>query len=53
LSTQLYGRLEAQVRALLDGERDFVANAGNFAALTPSFPTLTGPAFISRRRRAT
>jgi GAF domain-containing protein len=33
LSTQLYGRLEAQVRALLDGERDFVANAGNFAAL--------------------
>ncbi|MGA2760931.1 MAG: GAF domain-containing protein [Candidatus Cybelea sp.] len=33
MSAQLYARLEAQVRALLDGERDFVANAGNFAAL--------------------
>jgi L-methionine (R)-S-oxide reductase len=30
---QLYERLEAQARALLDGESDFVANAGNFAAL--------------------
>jgi GAF domain-containing protein len=30
---ELYDRLEQQVRALLDGESDFVANAGNFAAL--------------------
>jgi GAF domain-containing protein len=33
MSAKLYERLEAQVRALLDGESDFVANAGNFAAL--------------------
>ena len=32
-ATELYDRLEQQVRALLDGESDFVANAGNFAAL--------------------
>jgi len=32
-ATELYDRLEQQVRALLDGENDFVANAGNFAAL--------------------
>jgi GAF domain-containing protein len=30
---RLYECLEAQARALLDGESDFVANAGNFAAL--------------------
>jgi GAF domain-containing protein len=29
----LYDRLERQLRALLEAERDFVANAGNFAAL--------------------
>ncbi|HEY2476265.1 MAG TPA: GAF domain-containing protein [Candidatus Cybelea sp.] len=29
----LYEGLERQVRALLEDERDFVANAGNFAAL--------------------
>jgi L-methionine (R)-S-oxide reductase len=29
----LYDRLERQLRALLEEERDFVANAGNFAAL--------------------
>ncbi|MGB6414156.1 MAG: hypothetical protein WBF19_12480, partial [Candidatus Cybelea sp.] len=28
-----YDRLERQLRALLEEERDFVANAGNFAAL--------------------
>jgi GAF domain-containing protein len=28
-----YDRLEAQVRALLDPQSDFIANAGNFAAL--------------------
>jgi L-methionine (R)-S-oxide reductase len=33
MTSELYERLEAQVRALLDGESDFVANAGNFAAL--------------------
>ena len=33
MTPELYERLEAQVRALLDGESDFVANAGNFAAL--------------------
>jgi GAF domain-containing protein len=32
-ATELYDRLELQVRALLDGESEFVANAGNFAAL--------------------
>lgn len=32
-ATGLYDRLAQQVRALLDGESDFVANAGNFAAL--------------------
>jgi len=32
-ATELYDRLEQQVRALHDGENDFVANAGNFAAL--------------------
>ncbi|MGA7200699.1 MAG: hypothetical protein WBX26_02640 [Candidatus Cybelea sp.] len=32
-AAELYDRLEQQVRALLDGESDFVANAGNFAAL--------------------
>jgi GAF domain-containing protein len=31
--SELYDRLHAQVSALLDGETDFVANAGNFAAL--------------------
>ncbi|HLY01070.1 MAG TPA: GAF domain-containing protein [Candidatus Cybelea sp.] len=33
MTTELYERLEAQARALLDGESDFIANAGNFAAL--------------------
>jgi L-methionine (R)-S-oxide reductase len=33
MTSALYERLETQVRALLDGESDFVANAGNFAAL--------------------
>jgi L-methionine (R)-S-oxide reductase len=33
MTTEPYERLEAQVRALLDGESDFIANAGNFAAL--------------------
>lgn len=28
-----YNRLETQARALLEGESDFIANAGNFAAL--------------------
>jgi GAF domain-containing protein len=31
--TELYDRLEQQARALIAGESDFVANAGNFAAL--------------------
>jgi GAF domain-containing protein len=31
--SELYERLEAQVRALLQGESDFIANAANFAAL--------------------
>ncbi len=33
MTAELLERLEAQVRALLNGETDFVANAGNFAAL--------------------
>jgi L-methionine (R)-S-oxide reductase len=33
MTSALYERFEAQVCALLDGEGDFVANAGNFAAL--------------------
>jgi L-methionine (R)-S-oxide reductase len=33
MTSALYDRLEQQVRALFDGESDFVANAGNFAAL--------------------
>jgi L-methionine (R)-S-oxide reductase len=33
MTRELYECLEAQVRALLDGESDFIANAGNFAAL--------------------
>jgi L-methionine (R)-S-oxide reductase len=33
MTSALYECLEGQVRALLDGESDFVANAGNFAAL--------------------
>ncbi len=33
MTSGLFERLEAQVRALLEGESDFVANAGNFAAL--------------------
>jgi L-methionine (R)-S-oxide reductase len=32
-SHDVYNRLEEQARALLDREADFVANAGNFAAL--------------------
>jgi L-methionine (R)-S-oxide reductase len=32
-SSALYDQLERQVRELLAGETDFVANAGNFAAL--------------------
>ena len=32
-ATELYDRLEQQTRALIAGESDFVANAGNFAAL--------------------
>jgi len=33
MTSELFDRLEQQVRALFDGESDFVANAGNFAAL--------------------
>ncbi len=33
MTAELLERIEAQVRALLNGETDFVANAGNFAAL--------------------
>jgi GAF domain-containing protein len=33
MTSERYDRLEQQVRALFDGESDFVANAGNFAAL--------------------
>jgi L-methionine (R)-S-oxide reductase len=32
-ATELYDRLEQQTRALIAGESDFVANAGNFTAL--------------------
>jgi L-methionine (R)-S-oxide reductase len=31
--SELYARLATQLRALLDGERDLVANAANFASL--------------------
>jgi GAF domain-containing protein len=31
--TELYDELAAQLRALLEGETDFIANAANFAAL--------------------
>ncbi|MDQ3916890.1 MAG: GAF domain-containing protein [Acidobacteriota bacterium] len=30
---ELYAELEAQLRALLEGEEDFIANAGNFSSL--------------------
>ena len=30
---ELYSHLESQLRSLMDGERDFVANAANFSAL--------------------
>ncbi len=30
---ELYGSLEAQLRSLLGGERDFIANAANFSSL--------------------
>jgi len=30
---ELYANLESQLRALLEGERDFIANAANFASL--------------------
>jgi L-methionine (R)-S-oxide reductase len=31
--TELYAQLAVQLRALLEGERDFIANAANFASL--------------------
>jgi len=30
---ELYAELQSQLRALLEGERDFIANAANFASL--------------------
>ena len=30
---ELYAQLAAQLRSLLEGERDFIANAANFASL--------------------
>ena len=30
---ELYSHLAAQLRSLLDGERDFIANAANFSSL--------------------
>jgi GAF domain-containing protein len=31
--TELYANLQLQLRSLLDGERDFIANAANFSSL--------------------
>lgn len=33
LKPELYASLQSQLRSLLEGERDFIANAANFAAL--------------------
>jgi GAF domain-containing protein len=33
LKSELYANLQLQLRSLLEGERDFIANAANFAAL--------------------
>jgi L-methionine (R)-S-oxide reductase len=45
-----YDLLEQQVRALLDGEDDFVANAGNFAAfLYHALPEINWAGFYLRK----
>ena len=46
----LYSELQQQLAALLDGERDFIANAANFSALLyQSLPTLNWAGFYIRR----
>ena len=44
--SELYGSLEAQLRSLLEGERDFVANMANFSSLLfHSLPDLNWSGF--------
>jgi L-methionine (R)-S-oxide reductase len=44
--TELYSNLQSQLRSLLDGERDFIANAANLSALLyHSLPDLNWAGF--------
>ena len=48
--TELYNQLAAQLRSLLEGERDLIANAANFAALIfHSLPDLNWAGFYFRK----
>lgn len=50
--TELYASLEAQLRSLLAGERDFVANLANFASLLfHSLPDLNWSGFYLLKER--
>ena len=50
--TELYASLEAQLRSLLEGERDFVANLANFASLLfHSLPDLNWSGFYLLKER--
>jgi L-methionine (R)-S-oxide reductase len=47
---ELYATLAAQLRALLEGERDFIANAANFSSLLySSLPDLNWAGFYLRK----
>lgn len=50
LKVELYAKLAAQLRSLLDGETDFIANAANFASLLyHSLPDLNWAGFYLLR----
>ena len=47
---ELYAGLQSQLRSLLEGERDFIANAANFSALLyHSLPDLNWAGFYLRK----
>ena len=49
---ELYANLQSQLRSLLDGERDFIANAANFASLLyHSLPDLNWTGFYLLKSR--
>jgi L-methionine (R)-S-oxide reductase len=49
--TELYANLQLQLRSLLEGERDFIANAANFSSLLyHSLPDLNWVGFYLAKR---